>query len=594
MERVADYLIKRLSEQGIGHIFMVTGRGVLYLSDAIAKHKDMMGVCTHHEQAAAYAALAYAQANEKMGACLVSTGCAATNAITGLLCAWQDNVPCIFVSGQHILRETTRYTKMPTRTYGSQETDIISIVEPITKYATMITDPKDIAYELDKAFYLAKEGRSGPVWIDIPVDVQNMRIEPENLIRFNPELENNFEPEAEDLKYVAESLSKAERPVLLLGSGVRSSGAIAHLEAFLEKYPMPVAFSNSAVDIYGSENLLSTGVVASIGGTRCGNFTVQNADLLLILGCRMSPQLTGTEYDKFARAAKIIVVDIDPQEHSKNTIKIDRLVISDIKNFLESLMKESIRVSCGPWIDKCIHWKKIFPKCEEKYKESASIDLYYFAQCVSDTIDDDIVLMCDAGLEELLIPSTVNFKKGQRCIHSPTQGAMGFALPGTIGAYFGCNQKIIAVIGDGSIMMNLQELQTIAYHKLPIKILVINNNAYSVIRTRQVDQFRSRTIGTDPSNGVSCPDFESVAGCFGLSYVKIEGVENLKERLNDVYEMKGAVLCEVICEKEQEYLHSSYARNSRRNIVRRPLEDQSPYLDRELFLSEMIIEPIDQ
>lgn len=594
MERVADYIIERLYEKGIEHIFMVTGRGILYLSDAVARHTNMQAICTHHEQAAAFAALAYTQANEKMGACLVSTGCASTNAITALLCAWQDNIPCVFISGQHKLNETTRYTQLPLRTYGSQETDIVSIVEPLTKYATMITNPKDIAYELDKAFYVANSGRKGPVWIDVPLDIQNMRVEPEELIRFEQVETNNYTPNIDDLEYVAKALRESKRPVLLIGSGVRSSGAISQLETFLEKYPIPVTYSNSAVDIYGGENPLSMGVVSSIGGTRCGNFTVQNSDLLLVLGCRMSPQLTGSECEKFARSAKVIVIDIDPVEHSKNTFKIDKLIISDVKKFLTLIMKENIQGANENWINKCFHWKEIFPKCEDNYKTSEKIDLYYLSQCISDTLSKDSVLMCDAGLEELLVPSTVKFKKGQRCIHSVSQGSMGFALPGAIGAHYGCNQPIVAVIGDGSIMMNLQELQTISYYKIPIKILVINNNVYSVIRTRQAEQFRSRTIGTDPENGVSCPNFEKVAECFGLSYKKIIGNDKLRENLSYIYEMEGPVLCEVICKEDQEYLHSSFARNSKRGVVRRPLEDQAPFLDRELFLSEMIIDPIDQ
>lgn len=594
MERVADYIIERLYREGIGHVFMVTGRGILYLSDAVARHENMQGVCTHHEQSAAFAALAYSQINENLGACLVSTGCASTNAITGLLCAWQDNVPCIFISGQHKLNETSHYTNIPIRTFGSQETNIIPIVESLTKYSTMITDPSDIAYEMDKAIYLANDGRKGPVWIDVPVDIQNMRIDPKALVRFKPEGKGSDTHLKEALEYVAKSLMESERPVLLIGSGVRSSGAISQLEDFLEKYPIPVTYANSAVDIYGGDNLLSMGVVSSIGGTRCGNFAVQNSDLLLVLGCRMSTQVTGSEFEKFARESKVIVVDIDPLEHSKNTIEIDRLVISDIKEFLSLIMKENIRGASNNWISKCLHWKKIFPKCEEKYKTSEKIDLYYLSKCISDTLVENAVLMCDAGLEELLVPSTVNFKRGQRCIHSPLQGSMGFALPGTIGVHYGSYRPIVAVIGDGSIMMNLQELQTISYYKIPIKILVINNNVYSVIRSRQVEQFRSRTIGTDPENGVGCPDFEKVAMCFGLSYVRVEGNESLREKLSSVYEMDGPVLCEVICVENQEYLHSSYTRNAQKLLVRRPLEDQAPFMDRELFLSEMIIKPIDQ
>lgn len=593
--RVADYIIDRLYKEGVQHVFMVTGRGLLFLTDAVAKHPDIQAICMHHEQATAFAALAYAEANEGMGACLVSTGCASTNTLTGLLCAWQDNVPCVFISGQNKLEETTHYTKIPIRTFGNQEADIIPIVKPLTKYAKMIMDPKEIAYEIDKAFYLAKQGRQGPVWIDVPLDVQNMRVEPDELIRFQPEQKNEeYQPSQQDIAYVTQALLEAKRPVLLLGSGVRSSQAIAELETFLEKYPIPVTFANSAVDTYGAAHPLSMGIVASIGGTRCGNFTVQNADLLLVLGCRLSPLVTGSEYEKFARAAKIIVVDIDPVEHAKNTVRIDKLIIADVKKFLIALMQENIRCANEDWIARCMHWKHIFPKCEEKYKESEKIDLHYLSQCISDTLIENAVIVTDSGLTELLVPSIVHFKKNQRCIHSASQGSMGFALPGAIGAYYGCYRPIVAVIGDGSIMMNLQELQTIYHYKIPIKIIVVNNNVYSVIRTRQEELFRSRTIGTDSSNGVSCPDFRKVAECFGLSYIHIQGNENLNEKLLSVYHMAGPVLCEVICIEEQKYLHSSYARSEKGGIVRRPLEDQSPYIERALFLTEMIIDPIDQ
>jgi acetolactate synthase-1/2/3 large subunit len=301
MIRVADYVIEKIGLQDVKHIFQVTGRGILFLSDAVAKYDKITGISTHHEQAAAYAALAYAQYTGGLGVCLVSTGCASTNALTGVLCAWQDNIPCIFISGQNPLRETTRYSGIPLRTFGSQEADIIDIVKPITKYAVMITESAQIEYELDKALYLAQTGRKGPVWIDIPLDIQNMRIEPAALPLYVTTEGCDFEPGKEDIKYVIDALKNAERPVILIGSGIRSAGAIDDLLAFVEKVHLPVTFACSAVDTIAVNYELLMGSVGSLGGSRAGNFSVQNSDLLLVLGHRLSPVTTSSEYGKFAR-----------------------------------------------------------------------------------------------------------------------------------------------------------------------------------------------------------------------------------------------------------------------------------------------------
>lgn len=590
--RVADYIIQRLSEEGIEHMFLVTGRGILYLSDALAKNENVKHISVHHEQAAAFAAVAYSQYNDKLGACLISTGCASTNAVTGVLNAWQDGVPCIFVSGQNKLHETVGFTGKPIRTYGSQEADILPVVSPITKYSTMIMDASSIGIEMDKAIHYATHGQKGPVWIDVPVDVQNMRVEPEELSRWHPQ-EVLLQPSIEEVDWVVDTLSKAERPVLLIGSGVRSAGAIKELNSFIEKFPFPVIFSTSAVDVYGTDHKLSIGAVGTIGGTRSGNFTIQNSDLIISIGCRLSPMLTGSEYTKFARAAKLLVIDIDINEHSKDTVKIDKVIVSDAKEFLKALIDRNVQSANVNWIESCLHWKTLFPKCEDVYKDSEKVDLYYLGECLSQVVSDDAVILTDSGLEEIIIPSVMDFKKGQRCLHPASQGCMGVALPAAIGAYYSCNHSVTAVIGDGSIMMNLQELQTISSYKIPVKIIIVNNNAYSVIRKRQVELFRTRTIGTDPANGVECPDFEKVANCFGISYMKIENTNELLEKLIELEKMEGAVICEIMAVDDQDYIRSSAAFNSNRKFVNRPLEDQFPFIDRELFKNEMIIEPID-
>lgn len=592
MVRLADYVIQRIVNEGVKHIFLITGRGILYLSDAVAKNQEMTPISVHHEQAAAYAAVAYSQYNDTLGAALVSTGCASTNAVTGVLNAWQDGVPVIFISGQNKLHETVAYTGKNIRTWGSQEANVIPIMKPITKYANIITDASKIGEEMDKAIYYATHGVKGPVWLDIPVDVQNARLEPEQLSRWYGD-ESVKQATAEQIKFVAEAIKSAKRPVFLIGSGIRASQGIEQFQLLAEKTKIPVCFSGSAVDTYGISHELSMGTVGTIGGTRAGNFTVQNADLVVSIGCRLSPMLTDSQYEKFARAAKLIVVDIDENEHSKGTVRIDKLILSDARFFIEALLKEDIGETQKEWQDKCKHWKQIFPKCEEAFKSKGKVDLYDFADHLTNHLKENAVILTDAGLEEVIVPTVVGFKDGQRCLHPSSQGCMGVALPASMGAWYSCGHDVVAVIGDGSVMMNIQEMQTISANKMGIKIIIINNKVYSVIRTRQVELFRNRTIGTNPENGVTTPDFKDVAQCFKIPYIKVNDITELDSKLVEVMAMDGPVICEVMAVEDQMYIRNGAGFNAQRKYVVRPLEDQMPFMDRELLKNEMIIEPID-
>lgn len=595
MARVADYILERLQAAGVEHVFTVTGRGALFLTDAVARLKSLAGISMHHEQSAAFAAAAYAQYNDRLGACLVSTGCASTNALTGVLCAWQDGLPCVFVSGQNTLRETTRHTGVKLRTYGQQEADIVAIVAPVTKYAVMITDPKRIAYEIDKALHLCQTGRKGPVWIDVPLDVQSTLVEPAELERYVADDDTQPAPAAADLDEVARLLQAAERPVVLIGSGVRSAGALDAFARFLEKFPVPVTYAGSAPDTCGAAHPLAVGSVGTMGASRAGNFAVQNADFLLVLGNRLTSMTTGIDYAKFARAAQVVAVDIDPAEYEKEMVRVDRLVHADARLFLEGLTARVAGGARAEWLARCAHWKAAFPKCEERHRAAEKVDLYYLAECLSRTLPERAAFLSDSGLAEVILPTNIEFRDGQRCLHPASQGAMGFALPAVVGAHFASGgAPVVAVIGDGSVMMNLQELQTIRHHAIPAKIIVVNNNVYAIIRKRQVDLFRSRTIGTDPSNGVSVPDFAQVAACFGLAYVHIADSADLESQLRQVFEMDGPVLCEVAGLEDQDYIQVALTRNAEKRLVRRPLEDQAPFLDRETFLAEMIVPPIDQ
>ena len=593
MERIADYVIRKVNEAGAGHIFMITGRGILYLTDAVAKNKSVKAISTFHEQGASYAAMAYARVTNGISACLVSTGCAATNAVTACLCAYQDNLSVVFISGNNPLKENTRHTGVQIRTYGSQEADIISIVEPVTKYAVMLENTENAIYEIEKAIWIAQKGRKGPVWIDIPLDVQNMRVEAEKEKHFVSD-EREIKPLEDDISFVDKALCDSERPVLLIGGG--AVGCEKQIRNLSEHFNIPVVCSPTAADIYGIANDFSIGTVGSLGGSRAGNMAIQNSDFILGIGTKLCSQLTGNK-DYFARQARIVVVDIDEEEHSKDGVDIEKVIISDSKVFLDRLNSRILRCHDDIWVERCLHWKSIFSLSNEEFikeiKANNKIDLYSLMDEIGAFLPDNATVITDAGLEELIVPSAIKYREGQRCLFPATQGAMGYAIPAIIGAYEAGRKNIVCIVGDGSIMMNIQELEMISWLKIPVKILVINNNMYAVIRKRQEDLFRKRTIGNDPSDGVPEPNFENIAQCFKFEYRKIGDRNELLAQLPTLFDDKPEII-EVICVLEQKYFHESYAINEKRKLVHRPIEDMSPFLPRKLMKEEMVIDMVEE
>ena len=589
--RLADYIVDRLVDIGIDKVFLVTGRGALFLTDAVARNKNISAICTHHEQSAAYAAVAHSQYYNMTSACLVSTGCASTNAVTGVLSAYQDGLPVVFISGQNTLRETTYFTKHSVRTYGQQEANIVEIVKSITKYAVTITDPSTIRYNLEKALYLANDGVKGPVWIDIPLDLQSAQIDPDNLKGFN-EFTLSAQAHKSDIEYLEDCLNCSDRPVVLIGGGIRSAGVIDKFISFIDSNQIPVVYSASAPDVFSLSRNLSIGSLGSMGCSRAGAFAIQNSDCVLVLGNRLSSITTGPDYQKFARHAKIIVVDIDEAEHNKNDLKIDKIIVQDLKNFFDRLSNNRLTKDISGWVNKCLHWKETFVN-ETNFESVDKIDLYQIIEELSTQLNDDAIIITDSGFIEVTLPTKLDYKTQRRAIHPISQGAMGFAIPAALGMS-GVNKQVVVVVGDGSFMMNLQELESLRYNNVIVKILVLNNNVYSIIRRRQKELFRNRIIGTDPSNGVSVPDFSKVANLFELEYENISTPDQLNSKLSGVLNCEKSVLCEIVTTENQEYIEISHAKTSSGKYVRRPLEDQWPFLDRSDFLKEMIIEPIDQ
>jgi acetolactate synthase-1/2/3 large subunit len=550
----------------------------LFLTDAIAKNKQIKNISTHHEQAAGYAAVAHSQYTEKLSACVVSTGCAGTNALTPVLSAWQDGVPTIFISGQNILEETTRYTGIPIRTFGQQEADIIRIVESITKYSVMLTDPNQIGIEMDKLISVATTGRKGPVWLDVPLDVQSMQIEPDSLQRNEEPNDEDTRKNEIDLDNFNFLLNKSKSPLLLIGHGVRSADAVSDLKKLIDKTKIPIIYTASAVDTIGSGNKGSIGSIGIMGCSRAAAQALQQSDLVVILGSRMNSMITGPNFEDFGRNAKVVLVDIDDIEHSKKERQADLFLELDIKDFLQKVNANVSYESPIKWTQYCESLKKSSEILEDFMIHEEGLDLYQISESLSKQLPANAVVVTDSGLIELILPTNIRFKNGQRCLHPISQGAMGYALPAAVGAHYASQSPIFAIVGDGSIMMNLQELQTITYNKVPVKIIVINNNAYSIIRKRQTELFRSRTIGTDSTNGLSCPEFKRVADCFEIHYLSANTLESFELALLEADIIPGPVMIEVQGVKYQDYIQIARARDSEGRLRLMPIENQSPFL----------------
>lgn len=589
--RVSDYIYACLKSFGIDKVFTLTGGGAMHLNDAAAlAEPDVHSVFCHHEQGAAMAAVAHAKFTRRPAACCVTTGCGSTNAITGLLEAWQDNVPVIFISGQVNLNQTTYWKHHGLRNLGVQEANIIDIVKPITKAAHMITNVDEVVNVVNHIFHSAIEGRPGPVWLDIPMDIQaaqmpadidttpqyNMKIKYENL--------HNSER-------IANRLAAAQRPVILAGNGVNLSGAENFLAKYAKECHIPIVTTYLSADLIKEEDGVHIGTVG-IKGNRAANFAMQNSDLLLVIGCRLSVPVTGYDYSMFAREAHVAVVDIDKIEHEKNTVRIDEFIHEDALNFLMYLPSIEPKTK---WLEKCIRLKNEWSYLDgiPNFTPDTGMDLYRFINFIKKNASDDTVFITDTGSPYYAFGQAMHFRGKQRYITSSSQACMGFALPAIVGVASATDRQIISIIGDGSFQLNMQELQTISSLRANAKIFVINNGVYLSIRSTQLRYF-DRTFGTgDDIDVLAFPSLQNLAEAFNISYYKIVEENDISSIIDNVFKDSSPAIIEVLSSKHQPIIPMlAGQQNADGTITPKPLEDMYPFLDREIFYAEMDIKSI--
>jgi len=594
--RVCDYIVEFLYKYGVKDYFYLPGGGMMHLTDGLACNKNIRYYCLHHEQAISMAIECYSRTTGNFGVGYFTTGPGATNAITGLAGAWLDSVPCMFISGQAKQKETTYKSGIQgIRQIGVQEINIIPIVQSITKYAVFIENPLDIRYHLEKAVYLAKDGRPGPVWLDVPLDVQGAIIDDKSLRSFK-QSEKKLSISSKDIDDVIGYFTKAKRPLILAGYGVRISGAIEELLKFISSFKVPVVTTYCGVDVIDSSHPQYVGRIG-VKGDRAGNLAMQNSDLLIIIGSSMPISNTGYNPSEFAREAKVVVVDVEPASHKKKTVRIDKFIKGDAKEFLTKLNSNLEKVSIDKkWIKFCSMWRKKYPVCLPEYaKLKNKINMYHFVDTLSKKLTPRDVVITDAGSAFYVGSQGVKIKQGMRYITSGGLSTMGYSLPASIGASIALGEKrVMCITGDGSFQQNIQELQSVIHYNLPIKIFVLNNAGYLSMRFTQKKYFNARYIGEGPKSGISFPDNKKIAKAYGIKFVKIRNNKELSEKLDYILNHKGPVLCEVMNPPNQLVIPTlSSQKKPDGTMMSKPLEDMFPFLDREEFYKNMFIKPLD-
>ena len=581
--KVSDYIIEFIASLGVKNIFCVTGGGAMHMNNSLGSSDKVKGVFMLHEQGASIAAESYARVHEGYGACLVTSGPGATNAITGLVGAYIDSIPVFYISGQAKRADLVGDQKI--RQFGIQEVNIISLVSSYAKYAVQIKEPEDIRYELEKAAALAVNGRPGPVWIDVPLDIQASEVEPETLASYDPSVLPDYEAKDEDITKVIDAINKSEKPVLVVGHGIRLGHAVDQARELYNKLGFPVLTSWNGVDLIEDDHPMYFGRPGAVG-QRAANLIQQGADLVLTIGTRLNLLSTGYNFDSFLENGVHIMVDIDENEMNKKSVHPKIKVVCDAKSFIEKLLARIDEIDLSArekWIEHCSQLREKYPVLiPEQEPREGYVSTYDLAGEVSSQMKaDDIYQFTSSGTSVDITMKVFKIKWGQRAFLTKGLAAMGYDVPASIGSCIASGgRRTVCITGDGSIAMNMQELEVIKRLNLPVKIFVVDNSGYSMIYQSQNGNFKGHLTGCNEENGLTLPDMARIAEAFGIHSEHIETTAELKEKVRSVLEFDGPALCTVRTDITQKILPKqvNYVRPDGQ-MASRPLEDMAPLLD---------------
>jgi acetolactate synthase-1/2/3 large subunit len=589
-----------LAARGVRHVFMLPGGGCMHLVDSLGRNRSLEHVSCLHEQAAAIAAEAYAQYTNSVGVALVTTGPGGTNAVTGVAAAWVDSTPCMVISGQ--VKRPDLMAGRGVRQMGMQEVDIVSIIRPITKYAVTVTEPRAIRYHLERAFHMALSGRPGPVWLDIPLDVQAAEVDVNSLEGFGPPAAGTPSPALLDgqVRGLIEILWRSQRPVILAGNGLRLAGAVEEFVALVERLGIPLLTTWKAADFVPEDHPLYCGRPGSIG-QRGANFALQNADCLVAVGARLDVAQVGYSHQQLARGAAKVVVDVDERELQKFSPPVELPICADARSFVRALAQQTAgepRQEWGAWLARCKEWQRKYPVITAAHWEDTGyVNTYALVDVLSDLLgEQDLLVPGSSGACSEITFQAFRVRKGQRVLNNQGLGSMGFGLPASIGACLASGRRrTVCINGDGGFQLNIQELETVSRLQLPIKFFVLNNQGYASIRAAQRSYFEGRYVGSDASSGLTLPDIAAVARAYGLRAVAISDHSQLRQQVADVLASHGPVVCEVLTAPDQATApRLSSVQREDGSMVSRPLEDLWPFLDRDELRENMLIPLLDE
>ncbi|MDR0777706.1 MAG: thiamine pyrophosphate-binding protein [Azonexus sp.] len=587
--RLADYLMARLADAGAEHVFLLPGGGAMHLNDALVCEKRLHPVPCHHEQACGIAAEAWGRVRELFGVCLVTTGPGATNAVTPVAGAWIESLPLLVISGQ--VKRADRLNGRPLRQGGVQEVDIVPMVRSVTKYAVTVDDPQQIRFHLEKALYLMRDGRPGPVWLDIPLDVQAAQIDPAHLPAYIPPAATETADLAAAAAEVVARLEQARRPLILAGHGVRIAGAAQDFAALAERLGVPVVTTWNALDLLPFDHPLNIGRPGVVAA-RAPNFAVQNCDLLIAIGSRLDNIITAYNPKGFARAAHKIAVDVDADELERLAADVDQRIVADAGAFIRELAGRARPATCRPWLDRCQDWKRRYPADEGRvFPSSGPLSHYHFISALSACLPPDIIVSTgSSGLAVEVFYTAFRNKPGQRVFLTSGLGAMGYGLPAAIGACLaGGGQPMVAIESDGSLQLNLQELGTLQAQRLPITLIILNNGGYASIRNTQRNYFAGRFVGTGPEAGLLLPDLAAIAAAYALPYTRIDDAVNLPVLRNALAGGGPQIIDVHLLPDETLTPKCAALPQADGSMLSMPLEDMSPLLPLEQLRAEMSI-----